>query len=201
MSSSDPYVYPGTFVLRNKLDICTHEELRFYEKRLVTIRLVELYENPVKGDFDFEHLKRIHHHLFQDIYDWSGQERTVDIMKYPTYFCPTQNINPYSDAIFSDLQKANYFKGLDPDAFAQKTAELLDHINTLHPFREGNGRTQREFIRELALNAGYDLDLSKATAKETVRASIKSYFGHIDDGFLPLIKTHLKPIDKPDGCL
>lgn len=76
----------------------------------------------------------------------------------------------------------------------KKTADLLDHINTLHPFREGNGRTQREFIREFALNAGYDLDLSKATAKETIRASIKSYFGHIDDGFLPLIKTHLKPI-------
>jgi cell filamentation protein len=82
--------------------------------------LAELYENPINGDFDFEHLKRIHHHLFQDLYDWAGQVRTVDIMRYPTYFCPTENIKPYSDAIFSNLKKDNYFKGLDPDTFAKK---------------------------------------------------------------------------------
>lgn len=79
-----------------------------------------MYENPINGDFDFEHLKRIHHHLFQDLYDWAGQVRTVDIMRYPTYFCPTEKIKPYSDAIFSNLKKDNYFKGLDPDTFAKK---------------------------------------------------------------------------------
>lgn len=191
MNNIDSYVYPGTYILRNKFDMISHEELSRYERVIAAARLMQFYINPVKGNFDFEHFKKIHHHIFQDIYDWAGKERTVNIAKGTTVFCLVQNIKPYADTIFSDLKKDNCLKNLGPDDFSKKTAHYLNEINLLHPFREGNGRTQREFIRELALNAGYDLNFSKVTAREMIEASIKSLYGL--NGFERLIKTHLKP--------
>lgn len=190
----DPYCYPDTNVLVNKFGIRNHRDLSLIERNVVSTRLAELYVSPIEGNYDFDHLKKIHGYLFQDIYDWAGQERTVNISKGGTIFCPVQHILPYANGIFEKLENDNYLKGLDEKKFTNKAASLLADINELHPFREGNGRTQREFIRVLALNAGYDLDLNNVPNKLMIDASIQSYYG-LNFGFENIINSFLKPLN------
>ncbi|NLW10250.1 MAG: hypothetical protein GX036_10425 [Firmicutes bacterium] len=102
-------------------------------------------------------------------------------------------MQPFAEVIFRCLKEENYLKNLDPDNFSKKTDYYFSAINELHPFREGNGRAQREFIRQLALNAGYILDFSEVTAREMLEASIKSHYGL--NGFERLIKQICRPVD------
>jgi cell filamentation protein len=102
----------------------------------------------------------IHRYLFQDVYDWAGQKRTVEISKDGKQFFPLSRFNTafsYIDGLIAEYRSIN---GNDREKIAQKLAEILDNVNYLHPFREGNGRTQREFVRTLALQKGYNLNLN-----------------------------------------
>ena len=128
---NDPYVYEGTNILKNKFGLKDFEELNKAERLFTTIRERQLRENPIQGNFDYDHLKKIHAYIFQDIYDWAGKERTIDIAKY-TGFCPVNNINTYADSIFKNLKENNYFRNLDPNEFSKKAAELFSDINELH---------------------------------------------------------------------
>lgn len=75
------YCYPNSEVLINKLNITNQKELQQAEMKITAIRLQELQKNPIKGRYDFAHLKAIHHYIFQDLYEWAGKERTVEIGK------------------------------------------------------------------------------------------------------------------------
>ncbi|EMK1708478.1 Fic family protein [Salmonella enterica] len=172
--TNDPYVYPGTRVLINKLNIKSPEKLQQAETEISTKRINQLRENQVKGNFDLEHLKSIHKHIFQDVYSWAGKIRTVDIAKQDK-FAPVDRIESYSNFLFKQLHKENHLKGLPADKFSERAAYYLGEINALHAFREGNGRTQREFIRELAANAGHELDFRHITSEEMREASIHSF--------------------------
>ncbi len=166
MSSSyryiDPefsYTDPNTNLLRNLQGITDADVLLFVESSAVTKRLQELYEYPliVKGVIT---LFEIHQHLFQDLYPWAGKKRTVEISKDGKQFFPTSffdNAFQYIDQLileYKSIPKRN------KRAVADKLAEILDHVNYLHPFREGNGRSQREFLRLLAFEKGYLLNLN-----------------------------------------
>lgn len=166
MSSSyryiDPefsYTDPDTNLLRNLQGITDADVLLFVESSAVTKRLQELYEYPliVKGVIT---LFEIHQHLFQDLYSWAGKKRTVEISKDGKQFFPTSffdNAFQYIDQLileYKSIPKRN------KRAVADKLAEILDHVNYLHPFREGNGRSQREFLRLLAFEKGYLLNLN-----------------------------------------
>lgn len=166
MSSSyqyiDPefsYTDPETNLLRNLQGINDADVLLFVESSAVTKRLQELYEYPliVKGVIT---LFEIHQHLFQDLYSWAGKKRTVEISKDGKQFFPTSffdNAFQYIDQLileYKSIPKRN------KRAVADKLAEILDHVNYLHPFREGNGRSQREFLRLLAFEKGYLLNLN-----------------------------------------
>lgn len=190
----DPYTYPGTNVLVNKFGIKDQDQLNTVERNLTANRLAELYNNPIQGNFDFEHLKKIHGYIFQDIYDWAGKERTVEISKH-TNFCPVLNIPGYADSIFKELRKENYFRGLDQEEFSKKAAKFFSDLNELHPFREGNGRAQREFMRELALSAGYELDLNKVPNRRMLDASLQGHYG-LFGGFENIIKAYSKPLEQ-----
>ena len=192
---SDPYVYKNTHVLINKFGITDGDFLDATERFFTVFREKQLRDNPIKGNFDYDHLKKIHGFIFQDVYDWAGQERIVNISKGGTVFCPVQSIQPFAESIFNDLKKQNYFKGLSQEVFAVKAAHLFSDINELHPFREGNGRTQREFMRELALNAGYELDLNKVPKKLMMDASIQGHY-RLNYEFENIFKAHLKPLDR-----
>jgi len=160
----DPYSYPGTSTLINKLGIKDPEVLKEYEKKYATLRLKELGENPVKGNFGYQHLKNIHRYIFQDVYTWAGQQRKADLMKTGTMFCSAQLIKIRQETVFGKFKNQNHLIGLEKDQFVGAAANLLGRMN-YHPFREGNGRSQYEFMRELSLNAGYKLELTNVSQK------------------------------------
>lgn len=189
---SDPYVCSNTTVLKNRFGIKCQDELDSIERYSSTARLAELIEKPIKGNFDLVHLQKIHEHIFQDLYPWAGNIRTVDIAK-STMFCPMQHFHSYQEDVFKKLQKENSLQGLDIDQFSKRAAYYLGEINMLHPFREGNGRTQREFMRELALCAGYDLSFDKVSRQEMIEASIHSA-SVSNDKFEKLIRDNIVPI-------
>lgn len=172
---SDPqYCYPDSDVLINKLDIKDMDKLHKFERKLTMIRLLELFDNPIKGDFDFNHLKDIHKFIFQDIYDWAGNVRIVDIAK-GNMFCNVKFIDSQAEEIFSKLKKEKYLSGLNEENFVKRLTFYFSEINALHPFREGNGRAQREFIRLLALKNGYVIKFDKISEDEMIRASQDSF--------------------------
>ena len=171
------YCYPDSDVLINKLNIRDSDKLSNVERELIAHRQKDLLVHPISGQFDLKHLQAIHKHLFQDLYSWAGEIRTVDIAK-SNLFCLTQFIQSYADEIFGKLQFENYLIGLEKDEFVKRCAYYFCEINALHPFREGNGRSQREFIRELALNAGWIIDWYKINPEAMLEASIASFEGN-----------------------
>lgn len=168
------YCYPESDVLINKLNITDAKELFEAEKELTAIRLRELQENPVTGKFDFAHLKSIHKYIFQDIYEWAGKVRTVEIGK-GNLFCTTAFIQEYAGSVFRKYFSQCQSAKNNIDDFVRIFADNYGDLNALHPFREGNGRTQREFARLVCLECGYDFNLSCATHREMLEASKLSF--------------------------
>jgi cell filamentation protein len=153
------YTDPKTGILRNLANITDPNDLLFFESAAVIKRAKELESQPI-AIHNAETLLDIHRYLFQDVYHWAGQKRTVEISKQGKPFFLTAYFDKgfaYVDTLIIDYRK------IDPankSQLAEHLATLLDSINYLHPFREGNGRTQREFIRVLALEKGYTLNLN-----------------------------------------
>lgn len=153
------YTDPRTGVLRNLADIPDAETLVFAESGAVAKRLNDLVAAPIKI-VGVGSLFEIHRQLFQDIYGWAGKARTVEISKGGRQFFPTSRFDTafrHIDSLVKECQRIDCAKKRD---LARKLAEVLDALNYLHPFREGNGRTQREFLRLLALEKGWDLNLN-----------------------------------------
>jgi cell filamentation protein len=146
--------------------------LLFIESGVVTKRLQELYNNPLKIK-GIDSLFEIHKHLFQDIYVWAGKKRIVEISKDGKQFFPTSHFDNafrYIDHLINEFKK--YPKD-NTRQLAEKLAEILDNVNYLHPFREGNGRTQREFLRLLALEKGLTLNLNPPDNKNIYEQYMK----------------------------
>jgi cell filamentation protein len=169
-----PYFYPGTTILKNKRGLRDQKKLAVWERLMTSKRLVQLMESPILGHFDLLHLQRIHWYLFQDVYEWAGQLRTETISKPPTVFCLPYFLRPQAERIFAELRSERYLTGLDAESFSDRAAYYLAEINMLHPFREGNGRAQREFIRCLGLNTGYEIDWYALDADAMLEAMIES---------------------------
>ena len=111
--ADDTYCYPGTDVLRNKAEITNAEYLDAYEGELSTLRSIEILENPVAGQFDLAHLQRIHLALFQDVYDWAGKIRTVDISRGNSRFANVRFIESAANELFKKLTRENRLEGLN----------------------------------------------------------------------------------------
>lgn len=182
------YCYPNSTVLINKLNITNAEELFEAEVALTSIRLEELELKPIEGNFDFHHLKKIHHYIFQDLYDWAGKIRTVEIGK-GNLFCTTACIPAYADSVFKKYFSQCYKARNDIQQFVNIFAENYGDLNALHPFREGNGRAQREFARVLCMKCGYDFCLIGTTHSEMLAAS-KLSFNTGDSSALAAIFSH-----------
>lgn len=138
------------------------------------LRILELLDKPVRGTFDLKHLQAIHAYIFQDVYDWAGELRKVDIAK-GNMFCNAMFLSGQAEEIFGKLKAEDYLHGLEEDDFAVRLAYYFSEINALHPFREGNGRSQREFIRCLALYNGYVINFVNAGKDEMLEASRESF--------------------------
>lgn len=175
--ADDTYCYPGTDVLRNKAEITNAQDLDTYEGELSTLRSIEILENPIAGQFDLTHLQRIHLALFQDVYDWAGKIRTVDISRGNSRFANVRFIESAANDIFNKLARENWLKGLNADLLSKRLAHYLSEINALHPFREGNGRVQRIFISQLSQSAGFQLDYSDLEQEQIYRAMELAFNG------------------------
>ena len=111
--ADDTYCIPGTEVLKNKAGLTDQDLLDEYEGDFTAIRLLELMQNPISGQFDLDHLCQIHAHLFQDVYDWAGEIRTVDISRADSRFCNVRQIHSYTNSVFTALKRENFLLGLD----------------------------------------------------------------------------------------
>ncbi len=172
--------YPGTTVLINKLDIHDEAVLNQAEALATYINIAKLEREPLDGMFDFAHYKAIHHFLFSELYDWAGEVRTVNISKKGTRFCPAVEIEEQAALAFQRLKDHNYFKGLPHDEFVKEIVDFYCTTNTLHPFREGNGRTQRAFLTQLVRHAGYDINWAEVDADLLMIATIQTAQGVTD---------------------
>jgi len=149
------------------------------EADLVAARSRELVQAPLKGRFDLEHLQAIHRYLFGDLYEWAGQLRVVDISKNSHRFAHHAHIARAAGAIFEKLAGERCLAGLDVGALSSRTAYYFGEINALHPFREGNGRAQREFFSRLVSTSGYYMAWENVMPDEMLRASIESFNGDL----------------------
>ena len=174
------YCYPGTTILINTEDIKDHAKLKEFEENMVSLNLAELEEFGITGNFDSNHFVSIHKHMFEDIYPFAGLFRRENISKDNFRFAEWQYIESELEKLLINLKHENYLTGLDKDALADKLSYYLAELNVLHPFREGNDRSTREFIRQLALKNKYYLNFNKSDAEEILKASIKSPFDIAD---------------------
>lgn len=172
----DFYCYPGSSVLMNLLDIRSYEELQRVELDISYPRMTYLAANPIKGVLNLKYLQKIHKFIFGDIYGWAGHIRSGKFLtKSDAIFCVADMIPTYADNIFGKLRGENWLRGLKEEAFVSRVAYFMGEVNTLHPFREGNGRTQRAFFTELAGRAKFDLDFSQVSPGELLEADIAAY--------------------------
>ncbi len=171
--SDTKYCYPGTNVLKNKLNIHDYDELSIAERDITSIRIIQLEREPVPETINFEYLKSIHRFIFQDIYDWAGEIRTVNISK-GVEFCRSEFIEENGKKIFDKINKEN-MKSMNKKEITSCLAHYLGEINAIHPFREGNGRVQRAVINIFAMKNGYYLNFSKIDNQEMIEASYHSF--------------------------
>jgi len=154
--ADDPYVYPpGTNVLRNRLGIRQAADLTEREATLSVIRIAQLELRFILGGYDLAHLQAAHRYTFGDMYPWAGELRTVRIAKDGDLFALPEHIGPYLTTLFTDLAREDFLHGLDREQFAERLTYYYAEINAVHPFREGNGRTQRAFLGQIAKAAGW----------------------------------------------
>lgn len=173
-SINDPYTYTGTDILKNKAGLRDQSILDQFELSLFTIRATESLPT---GNFDLAHYVAIHHHLFQDVYAWAGEFRTVPIRKGTSLFCYPEYIQTSLDSAFSELEGIYNLLDADHDSFIRTITELLSELNSIHPFRDGNGRTQLIFVGMLCLAHGYHFDIDNIDKELFMSAIIQSFHG------------------------
>jgi len=179
-------------VLYNLANIDNEKILIAYESLKVSKRVEELFENPIKI-IDHSSLLYLHYYLFQDVYEWAGKERTVNVSKNGKPFFEGERFSfafQYIDNLLIEYRNISKTK---KDELAFKLAEILDNVNFLHPFREGNGRTQREFIRILALEKDLKLNLNPP---DNISVYERYMYGTINSDVKALTELILELIEK-----
>lgn len=191
IDSTTSNCYEGTTCLINKLGITDENKLKEFEGAVTFAKASELELNPISDTFDVEHYKSIHKYLFEDIYDWAGEYRTVNISKKGTRFALAAQIPDLMNACFMRLKDNNYFQNKSFDEFTDNIVDFYCVTNMIHPFREGNGRTQRLFISQLIRFNNYDIDFSSIDKDELMLATIHASNG-ITDYLKEIFYNHIE---------
>jgi cell filamentation protein len=174
---ADPYVYPGTGVLRNLAGLRDANMLADHEAQASTLRLAQLAALRLEGNYDLPQLQEFHRFIFQDIYSWAGELRNVPLAKPGSMFALPEHIESYMTDVLRQLASEMHLHGLSHEDFAERLTYYYAEINAVHPFREGNGRAQRAFLRQLALDAGHTLAWEHLNSKALIHASQRSFQG------------------------
>ena len=175
----DPYLDLQSGLLRNRLGITDAGELRHVEAALTASRIYDLIRSPIPGAYDLAHLRAFHRQIFQDLYDWAGELRTVSIGRGRLFSLP-QHLEADAGELFGWLARAEHLRGRDRKAFVDDLTELYADLNALHPFRDGNGRTQRAFLGQLAVDAGHPIHWAAMDPEENNAASKAAQQGDND---------------------
>ena len=173
------YFVPGTDVLRNRLGITDYTALESFERTVSRRREQQLRDqspSPIRQTFGPRHVRAVHRHLFQDVYDWAGELRTVPLAKDSTEFFPPKLIVPALKQTGAWLRKETQLLRADipDDAFVEQAAELMHRLNRIHPFREGNGRSQRAFLQDVARVSGRQLDWLAVDPTDQLLAAVRT---------------------------
>ena len=187
----DPHSQAGNPCPKNFLGITDYSELQPIEAIFGFKRIEELAKRGATGTFDAAHLRAIHKYLFQDVFPWAGEFRIVNISKGNSNFAPAKHIAGALADAFAKLHAERLLTGLVARDFSLRAAFYLGEINAIHPFREGNGRTQREFIRQLAVHAGHPLSWAGFGQQQMVDASIASHVRGDNAGLAAIIEAAL----------
>jgi cell filamentation protein len=173
----DPYCYKGTNVLKNRLGLRDQSRLDAFEADATAQRFSEALP---AGNLDIKHYCAVHRHIFGDIYRWAGCFRTIRISRNSSMFCYPENIASEMARIFRNPLEQAFAKGLPLGEFGEKAAHCLAELNAVHPFRDGNGRTQLAFLALIARHAGHPLNFEKLEVADFLEAIIASFNGHED---------------------
>lgn len=157
-SDEDPYSIPGSTCLQNLLGLTNTADLNEAEKQITLLTLADLAANPEAPTFDLDHLRRIHRRIFDQVYHFAGELRRMEFAKGDHPFLPFRLIEEDAAACFAQLHAENLLGGLDEQMFAQRLGFFFGWINKIHPFREGNGRSQRVLIDQLAGMHGFGIE-------------------------------------------
>lgn len=192
----DPYLYAGTNVLRNLSDELDPEAAAAEERAMSLIRCRERELYPVNAGFDFRHLQEIHRRLYRDVWAWAGKVRTVEITKGSSHFGEAPNIEA-EFAIVHEWLTTSTTLTTDPEIsdrdFVEHAAKLLQKINRIHPFREGNGRTQRAYLDQIANVSGRTLSWRNIYPSDNTRASIAAFNANNGETLQRLLLEALEP--------
>lgn len=181
METSGDSCYPDSTVLINKLGIRDQEQLDEAETLILGVQSIKFELKPFSEPLNFQYYLRIHVFLFGELYEWAGKLRAIDISKQHTHFCPATDIADVGEKMFQRIGGMNYLSNLPRDIFIHEFADFYNSLNYLHPFREGNGRTQRLYFRQLAERAGYHLNFTRVDADRMLVATIHAASGVMDD--------------------
>ncbi len=209
--------------MKNRLGVNNNPDLlRIAERELVSARTETVDE--ITGEFDATHLRAIHRHLFQDLFEWAGTMRSDVIVLEGETFKVLDFANLLSKGGSTFLPASHLDKGLahiqrlanSPEArstnletLAKAATEILSDLNYAHPFREGNGRTQRVFMEQLARRAGHTLDFEGITAARNNTVSIESHSGNtlalekmVSESLVPeAVEKRLKVVEDLGGSV
>lgn len=171
-----PYVYPDTQILINHFGIRNMAVLQRVVNTVAGLRGDQLNSDPLPGDYDLQHLCAIHHALFQDIFAWAGQIRSVDIEKQGQHFVVSADISRRFQLMHEELKAEDFLRGLDLEGFPGRLAHYWYSIYSVHVFRDGNSRAMRHFFARLAAAAGYRLDFAAVDRTALLAACRGRYF-------------------------
>ncbi|WP_130100097.1 putative adenosine monophosphate-protein transferase Fic [Siccibacter turicensis] len=174
----DPYLYAGQKVMKNRLGIHQAQRLEQAAYQFTALRAATIGIGPVVRGLP--HLCAIHQQLYQDVFDWAGELREVDIYEGDTRFCHFEYLEKEGNALMQALEDEDYLVGLERDAFIERLAHYYCEINVLHPFRIGNGLAQRIFFEQLAIHAGYLLDWRDVDAQAWRDANQEGAMGNLE---------------------
>jgi cell filamentation protein, protein adenylyltransferase len=171
-ADSDPLCYKGTNVLKNKAGLRDQASLDEFETSMALTR----WEEPwPAGEIDAAYYCRLHHHLFQDVYEWAGRYRRIRTGKGNIWFCYPEYIDQEMDKLFAPHSGGIPFTQLSLDLFAVHVAQFLGSLNAIHPFRDGNGRTQMAILIMLCESSNFSVNLKPLQPERVMGAMIESF--------------------------
>lgn len=196
----DRYTYKGTEILRNKFGITDPLAAHELETRVAYQQLVEFSEHPIPGDFDLDHLRAIHRAVYSDLWDWAGEIRTVDTGTTNTGLahCRPEFILDQARTVFGAIKADGFLHGMDHDTVSDRLAYHWAETTALHPFRDGNTRSQRLFFHQLTTEAGWSINWTGINNEmdQFIQARLIAHAGN-HDPLATILASHLGPASEP----